>query len=69
MVSNSLTSQMPAAGAATPAPAADLPPPLAAQKIIDVAALLGAEREAVLVHNGEPYRLRVTAKNRLILTK
>lgn len=69
MVSNSMNSQMPVAGAAKPVPPAEALPPPAAQKIIDVAALLGTEREAVLVHNGEPYRLRVTAKNRLILTK
>lgn len=36
---------------------------------IPVHALLGAHREVVLIHNGEPYRLRITAKNRLILTK
>lgn len=37
--------------------------------LIDVADLLGAEREAILLHNGDRYRLRVTANNRLILTK
>ena len=36
---------------------------------ISVQALLGTHREVVLIHNGEPYRLRITAKNRLILTK
>jgi hemin uptake protein HemP len=36
---------------------------------IDVHQLLGEGREAILVHNGEPYRLRVTANNKLILTK
>jgi len=35
----------------------------------DVAALCGTAGEAVLVHNGEHYRLRVTARGRLILTK
>ena len=43
--------------------------PVSGLPLIDVAALLGAEREAVLLHNGECYRLRVTANNRLILTK
>ncbi|MCZ8182456.1 MAG: hemin uptake protein HemP [Beijerinckiaceae bacterium] len=37
--------------------------------LVDVADLLGSEREAILLHNGDRYRLRVTANNRLILTK
>ncbi len=36
---------------------------------IEVEAILGPGREAVLVHNGEAYTLRVTANNKLILTK
>ena len=36
---------------------------------LDVRALLGAGREVVLLHNGERYRLRVTARDKLILTK
>lgn len=36
---------------------------------IDVTALLGEGREAILLHNGEAYRLRVTNNNKLILTK
>ena len=36
---------------------------------IDVAVLLGEASEAVLVHKGEDYRLRVTSKGRLVLTK
>jgi hemin uptake protein HemP len=35
----------------------------------DIATMLGEWREAILVHNGEAYRLRVTANNKLILTK
>lgn len=35
----------------------------------DARALLGNEREAVLVLDGEPYRLRITSKSKLILTK
>lgn len=35
----------------------------------DVATLCGATGEAILVHKGEHYRLRVTARGRLILTK
>lgn len=36
---------------------------------IDVRQLLGEEREAVLVHAGEKYRLRITASGKLLLTK
>lgn len=36
---------------------------------IEVASLLGSGREAVIVHRGERYRLRVTANDKLILTK
>ncbi len=36
---------------------------------IDVASLLGTEREIVLLHRGERYRLRVTSNGKLILTK
>jgi hemin uptake protein HemP len=34
-----------------------------------VASLCGPSGEAILVHNGEDYRLRVTARGKLILTK
>lgn len=44
-------------------------PSLAPLPQIEVGALLGESREAVLVHNGETYRLRITASNKLILTK
>ena len=36
---------------------------------MDVRALLGGGREIVLLHLGERYRLRITARDRLILTK
>lgn len=36
---------------------------------IDTQDLLGAQREATLIHAGERYRLRVTSNNKLILTK
>lgn len=39
------------------------------EKEIDVANLIGKEREVVLLHRGERYRLRVTANGKLILTK
>ncbi|MCB8819318.1 hemin uptake protein HemP [Microvirga rosea] len=38
-------------------------------KEIEVASLIGSEREVVLLHRGERYRLRVTANGKLILTK
>lgn len=36
---------------------------------IDARVLLGEKREATIIHAGERYRLRVTANNKLILTK
>ena len=36
---------------------------------IEISTLLGDSREVILLHNGEAYRLRVTANNKLILTK
>lgn len=45
------------------------PPPAPAIKRMDAASLFGAAREIELVHQGEPYRLRITRNGRLILTK
>lgn len=36
---------------------------------VEVASIMGSGREAVIVHRGERYRLRVTANDKLILTK
>jgi hemin uptake protein HemP len=36
---------------------------------IEVRELLNGQREAVLVHAGDEYRLRITSKDKLILTK
>jgi hemin uptake protein HemP len=36
---------------------------------IELVHLLEGGREAIIVHNGEDYRLRVTANGKLILTK
>ena len=36
---------------------------------IKVSELLAGEREAILEHNGQDYRLRITANGKLILTK
>jgi hemin uptake protein HemP len=38
-------------------------------RVVDIHDLLGERREIVIVHKGENYRLRITAKDRLILTK
>jgi hemin uptake protein HemP len=51
-----------AATTATPAGQPEIP-------VVDVRALLGEGREVVLMHLGEAYRLRITARERLILTK
>lgn len=34
-----------------------------------VVELMGAAREAIIEHSGQPYRLRITASGKLILTK
>jgi hemin uptake protein HemP len=36
---------------------------------IDLAKLIQGAREVILVHEGQDYRLRITAKGKLILTK
>ncbi len=52
-------------------PADPLPPsPPAPPREIPIEALVGERgREVVIVHKGERYRLRVTARDKLILTK
>lgn len=57
-------------------PSDDTPPPREAKlreeggpERIQVADLVKGAREVVLVHDGQEYRLRVTAKGKLILTK
>jgi hemin uptake protein HemP len=37
--------------------------------VLDVRDLLGGGREVIIIHAGERYRLRVTANDKLILTK
>jgi hemin uptake protein HemP len=37
--------------------------------VIDVRDIMADGREAVLIHDGERYRLRITAKDKLLLTK
>jgi hemin uptake protein HemP len=36
---------------------------------LKVSELLAGEREVILEHNGQEYRLRITANDKLILTK
>ena len=43
--------------------------PQAPTPVIDVRELLAGRREAIIVHGGERYRLRVTANDKLIFTK
>jgi hemin uptake protein HemP len=44
-------------------------PPAAKLRRLKVAELLAGEREAILEHDGQEYRLRITANGKLILTK
>ena len=37
--------------------------------VVEVRQLLGEGREVILLHLGEAYRLRITARDKLILTK
>ncbi len=53
-----------------PAPIETRPPASGSEApVLDVRDLLGGGREAILVHAGERYRLRITARDKLILTK
>jgi hemin uptake protein HemP len=36
---------------------------------VESAALFGGSNELIIVHNGSPYRLRITRQDKLILTK
>jgi hemin uptake protein HemP len=49
---------------AEPGPAGAATPP-----VVDSTSLMGGHRELVIRHGEEFYRLRVTASNKLILTK
>ncbi len=42
---------------------------LTAPVVLDARVLLQGKREATLVLDGEPYRLRITQRDKLILTK
>ncbi len=43
--------------------------PQARPRRLKVSELLAGEREAILEHGGQDYRLRITASGKLILTK
>ena len=47
------------------------PPPATSGRLrrLKVSELLVSEREAILEHDGQDYRLRITANGKLILTK
>lgn len=45
------------------------PPPIPAVRHITTSELFQNAREIVIVHKGEHYRLRITQRGRLILTK
>jgi hemin uptake protein HemP len=49
----------------------EAPPPRASGKPrrLRVSELMAGEREAILEHGGQDYRLRITASGKLILTK
>lgn len=53
---------------ATPSAAAASGEPQRPVRVV-VAELLAGGREAILVHGGQDYRLRITANGKLILTK
>ncbi len=46
-----------------------LKPPVSIPRRIAIRELLGEGREAVLLHEGTEYRLRLTSNGKLILTK
>ena len=52
-------------------PRAQRPTPATADRLrrLKVSELLGGQREAILEHGGQDYRLRITANGKLILTK
>ena len=45
------------------------PPPAAPTRRVDSTVLFEREREVVIVHRGQEYRLRITKSDKLILTK
>jgi hemin uptake protein HemP len=63
---------MPPADKTKSKPMAALPKPQSADRKLNrwrIADLTGEAREAIIEHDGQDYRLRVTANDKLILTK
>jgi len=46
-----------------------LEPPPVAVRTVGSGEILAGQREVQIAHNGDRYRLRLTSKNKLILTK
>ena len=65
-VMNAKTDKTPAL---PPAPAQNMGPPVTGLRRLIVAELLAGDREVILEHDGQDYRLRITANGKLILTK
>lgn len=49
--------------------AGEVPVPGQAARRIPLSQIIGADREVLIDHDGQIYRLRVTSKGKLILTK
>jgi hemin uptake protein HemP len=64
-VMNAKTDKKPAPHAS----AQNLGAPMAGLRRLIVAELLAGDREVILEHDGQDYRLRITANGKLILTK
>ncbi|MFC7399263.1 hemin uptake protein HemP [Chelatococcus sp. GCM10030263] len=60
--------ERPLSSATAPA-AASAQPPAGDPPLLDARQLFGGRRELVILHNGAQYRLRITANDKLILTK
>ena len=60
---------MPVRDEPRPAQSEDAPPTGQRPRRLKVSELLAGEREAILEHDGQDYRLRITANGKLILTK
>ncbi|MBK6998871.1 MAG: hemin uptake protein HemP [Rhodoferax sp.] len=61
-----MTSVYPPYPSKSPMPAE---PPASAPRKLNTTELFAGQREVVIVHHGEEYRLRITRQEKLILTK
>lgn len=60
---------MPGSEQDTSSTSQEMPPSNARPRRLKVSELLAGDREAILEHDGQDYRLRITANGKLILTK